>query len=37
MDINGIDFVKNPRHYRLIKDKLLKSDYKLGITRLILP
>ena len=37
IDINKINFLKNAGHYRLIKDKLLQSNYKLGITRLILP
>jgi deoxyadenosine/deoxycytidine kinase len=36
IDINDIDFVKNPDHYRLIKEAVFKSDYKLGINRLIL-
>jgi len=37
IDINQIDFVKNRLHYERLKEILLKSDYKLGITRLILP
>ena len=36
IDVNQIDFVKNPEHYKLIRETLFKSDYKLGINRLIL-
>ena len=36
IDINNIDFVNNPDHYQLLKDAVFKSDYKLGINRLIL-
>jgi deoxyadenosine/deoxycytidine kinase len=37
IDINNIDFVDNNKHYRLLKEALFKSDYKLGINRLIMP
>lgn len=37
VDVNRIDFVENISHYELLKDLLLQSDYKLGITRQILP
>jgi deoxyadenosine/deoxycytidine kinase len=36
VDVNQIDFVKNPEHFSLIKETLFKSDYKLGTNRLIL-
>lgn len=36
IDTNNIDFVHNEEHYQLIKDAIFKSDYKLGINRLIL-
>ncbi len=36
VDVNNIDFVENEKHYQLLKKLLLKSDYKLGINRLIL-
>ncbi|MCF6333856.1 MAG: deoxynucleoside kinase [Draconibacterium sp.] len=36
IDINNIDFVYNPDHYQLLKEAVFKSDYKLGINRLIL-
>ena len=36
IDINDIDFVENINHYRLIKEAVFKSDYKLGINRLLL-
>ncbi len=36
VDINNIDFVHNPEHYQLLKDAVFKSDYKLGVNRLIL-
>ncbi len=37
VDVNHLDFVENPDHYELLKEVLLKSNYKLGINRLILP
>jgi len=37
IDINSIDFVINPAHYDILKSTLLKSDYKLGQNRIILP
>ncbi len=36
IDINNIDFVNLPDHYRLLKEVIFKSEYKLGINRLIL-
>ncbi len=36
IDTTGIDFVNNPQHYRLIKEAVFNSDYKLGTNRLIL-
>ena len=36
IDTNNIDFVQNEEHYLQIKDAIIKSDYKLGINRLIL-
>ncbi len=36
IDTNDIDFVNNPEHYQLLKEAVFKSDYKLGINRLIL-
>ncbi len=36
IDINAIDFVKNPDHYQQLKSAIFNSDYKLGINRLIL-
>lgn len=36
VDINNIDFVNNPEHYKLLKEAIFNSDYKLGINRLIL-
>ena len=36
IDITNIDFVSNNEHYEQIKDAIFKSDYKLGINRLIL-
>ncbi|MBT3383768.1 MAG: deoxynucleoside kinase [Prolixibacteraceae bacterium] len=36
IDTNKIDFVHNEEHFRLLKDAIFKSDYKLGINRLIL-
>ncbi|HYQ58340.1 MAG TPA: deoxynucleoside kinase [Draconibacterium sp.] len=36
IDINGIDFVKDPDHYLKIKSCVFNSDYKLGINRMIL-
>lgn len=37
IDVNNIDFVDNNQHYDLLKEAIFKSDYKLGINRLILP
>lgn len=37
IDINNIDFVDNNQHYLLLKEAIFKSDYKLGINRLIMP
>ena len=37
IDINNIDFVDNNQHYMLLKEAIFKSDYKLGINRLIIP
>jgi len=36
IDINHIDFVYNTDHYQLLKEIVFKSDYKLGINRIIL-
>ena len=36
IDINNIDFVDNNKHYELLKEVIFKSDYKLGINRLIM-
>lgn len=36
VDVNQIDFVKYPEHFVRLKETLFKSDYKLGINRLIL-
>ncbi len=36
LDTNNIDFVHNIEGYKLIKDAIFKSDYKLGINRVIL-
>lgn len=36
IDTNNIDFVSNPEHYEQLKDAIFKSEYKLGINRLIL-
>ncbi len=36
LDVNNLDFVEKPEHYRLIKSHLLKNSYSLGINRLIL-
>ncbi len=36
IDVNNIDFVEKKNHFQQLKIILLKSDYKLGINRLIL-
>ena len=36
IDINNIDFVNNNTDYQQLKEAVFKSDYKLGINRLIL-
>lgn len=36
IDVNNIDFVEKKNHFQQLKNVLLKSDYKLGINRLIL-
>lgn len=36
IDTNNIDFVQNSDHYEQIKEAIFKSDYKLGVNRLIL-
>jgi deoxyadenosine/deoxycytidine kinase len=36
IDVNNIDFVQNPDHYRQLKEAVFKSDYKIGLNRLIL-
>ncbi len=36
LDTNNIDFVHNIEGYKLIKEAIFKSDYKLGINRVIL-
>lgn len=36
IDMNNIDFVDNNQHYVLLKEAVFKSDYKLGINRLII-
>jgi len=36
VDINTIDFVHNPDNYQLLRDLVFKSDYKLGINRIII-
>ncbi|SHF66653.1 Deoxyadenosine/deoxycytidine kinase [Mariniphaga anaerophila] len=37
IDINQIDFVENPEHFLLLKNKIFKSNYRSGTNRLILP
>jgi deoxyguanosine kinase len=36
IDINGIDFVGNIADYKLIKDQIFNSEFKLGLNRTIL-
>jgi deoxyadenosine/deoxycytidine kinase len=36
VDVNNIDFVNNNNHYQLLKEALFKTDYKLGINRMLL-
>ena len=36
IDINNIDFVNSDEDFRLIKEAIFKSEYKLGINRLIM-
>ena len=36
IDTNNIDFVSIPEHYEQLKEAIFKSEYKLGINRLIL-
>jgi len=36
IDVNNIDFVNNKKHYLRLREALFKSDYKLGINRLII-
>lgn len=36
IDVDNIDFVNNNDHYQLLKEALFKTDYKLGINRLLL-
>lgn len=36
IDINNIDFVNNINHYDILKEIVFKSDYKLGVNRVIL-
>jgi len=36
IDTNNIDFVSNLDHYEQLKDAIFKSEYKLGVNRLIL-
>jgi deoxyadenosine/deoxycytidine kinase len=36
VDISNIDFVRTPDHYRLLKEVVFKSDYKLGVNRIIM-
>lgn len=36
IDINNIDFIDNPDHYKVLREVIFKSDYKLGVNRLIL-
>ncbi|MFW6310007.1 MAG: deoxynucleoside kinase [Prolixibacteraceae bacterium] len=36
VDINNVDFVNSLAHYRLLKEVIFKSEYKLGINRVIL-
>lgn len=36
IDINDIDFVKNPEHYQKLKDAIFNGDFNLGLNRLIL-
>lgn len=36
IDINNIDFVEKPDHYQHLKEAIFKSDYKLGVNRLIM-
>ncbi len=35
IDTNKIDFVANKSHYKLLKDLIFKSEYKLGINRVL--
>lgn len=36
IDINNIDFVHNPEHYKLLKNNIFNKDYKLGVNRIIM-
>jgi deoxyadenosine/deoxycytidine kinase len=36
IDTNNIDFVSKPEHYEQLKGAIFKSEYKIGINRLIL-
>jgi len=36
IDVNNIDFVNNNDHYQLLKEALFKTEYKLGINRMLL-
>jgi len=36
IDVNNIDFINNNDHYQLLKEALFKTEYKLGINRMLL-
>ncbi|MFZ5431292.1 MAG: deoxynucleoside kinase [Bacteroidota bacterium] len=36
VDTNGIDFVGNEDHYKLLKDLIFNNEFKLGVNRIIL-
>jgi deoxyadenosine/deoxycytidine kinase len=36
IDVVNIDFVNNNKHYQLLKEALFKTEYKLGINRMLL-
>ncbi|SHJ92959.1 Deoxyadenosine/deoxycytidine kinase [Tangfeifania diversioriginum] len=36
IDVNNIDFVNNNDHYQLLKEAVFKTEYKLGINRMLL-
>lgn len=36
LDVNNIDFVTNMKHFKVLREIIFKSKYKLGVNRLIL-